>query len=318
MATGLKRIKIRASRMKQVALTHLPVAGNFPSGNVHLRQVGFRSLVQYQEWAARNPERIAEWKRDNEEAVRPAVAFTVAGYCAICDQHVDFHTTTAHGKVNPAGVLIPNWREQLVCPSCQMNNRVRAALHLAIQDFGLTPDKQIYITEQFGMVYRWLRGHFNNVVGSEYLDGEPALRLLGINHQDVEALSLHAGTIDHVFSFDVLEHVPHPLTAFESLARTLRPGGRLIMTVPFTIDKHDTTVRAVMHDDGQIEHYLPIEVHGNPLDPDGGSLCFRHFGWDTLEQLTGAGFADAKVHVYHDRGLGHLGGPQSLISATKA
>jgi SAM-dependent methyltransferase len=156
------------------------------------------------------------------------------------------------------------------------------------------------------------------VIGSEYLDETSGLRLLGINHQDVEALSLEPACIDYILSFDVLEHVPHHPAALASFARTLRPRGRLIMTVPFTINKHDTTVRAEMRDDGHIEHYLPIEVHGNPLDPEGGSLAFRKFGWDILEQLKVAGFADAQVHVYHDRALGYLGGPQSLISAVKA
>lgn len=294
----------------------MPVAGNFPrcSGSAHLDQVGFRSLSQYMEWVAANPARITEWRRDNEAAVPSA--FTVTGYCAICDEDVDFYATS-HGGVTRDGVLQPNWREQLVCPRCHMCNRVRAALHLAIQDFGLTPDRQIYITEQFGMVYRWLRGHFDHVSGSEYLAGAALLQRIGINHQDVQALSLDADSIDYALSFDVLEHVPYPPAAFESFARVLRPGGRLIMTVPFTINKHDTTVRAELRD-GQIEHYLPVEVHGNPLDPDGGSLCFRHFGWDVLEQLERAGFDDAQVHVYHDRALGYLGGPQALFSAVKA
>jgi hypothetical protein len=63
---------------------------------------------------------------------------------------------------------------------------------------------------------------------------------------------------------------------------------------------------------------MPIELHGNPTDPKNGSLCFRHFGWDTLERLNDAGFTAAEVCVYHDRELGYLGGLQMLISAVKA
>jgi hypothetical protein len=319
----LMRVAVPAFRLKSIALAHVPITGDLPrfSGRAHLGAVSFVSFSQFEQWMAANAEQIAEWQREDETALVPGrYAFTIPGYCAICDQAVEFHVTTEYGEVNSAGVVTPNWREQLICPRCHMRNRMRAALHLAIQDCRVTPDKKIYVTEQFGSGYRWLRGHFNDVLGSEYLPPSKAsgYRRLGITHQDVQALSLATDSIDYVLSFDVLEHVPNHLAAFASFARVLRPGGRLVMTVPFTINKYDTSVRAVTQDDGRIKHFLPIEVHGNPTDPINGSLCFRHFGWDTLEQLIEVGFIDARVHVYHNRELGYLGAPQSLISAVKA
>jgi hypothetical protein len=319
----LMRMAAPVFRMTSIALAHVPLKGDFPqfSGKAHLDTASFSSLPQFEAWAAANAERIAEWEREDEEATAPGrFAFTIPGYCAICDQAVDFAATTEYGAANSSGAITPNWREQLICPHCHMRNRMRAALHLAIQELGVTPDKQIYITEQFGNGYRWLRGHFEHVLGSEYLSPRrgPGSRTLGITHQDVQALSLATASFDCVLSFDVLEHVPNPFAAFASFARVLRPGGRLVMTVPFTIKKYDTTVRAMVHDDGRIEHFLPIEVHGNPTDPVNGALCFRHFGWDTLDQLTEVGFTDARVHVYHNRDLGYLGPLPSLISAIKA
>jgi predicted metalloprotease with PDZ domain len=43
---------------------------------------------------------------------------------------------------------------------------------------------------------------------------------------------------------------------------------------------------------GQVEHLLPPEIHGDPVA--GGVLCYYHFGWDLLDQARAAGFAQAR------------------------
>jgi hypothetical protein len=318
----LVRMAVPLYRAKSIALAHVPVTGTFPRllGNARLDTADFASLAEFEAWRAANQELIAGWESEDEAAMPPdRFAFRVAGFCAICDEPVSFVATTEYGSADATGKTRPKWREHLICPCCNMSNRVRAALHFAIQECGMTTGKQIYLTEQFGSNYRWMRGHFEHVWGSEYLSPGKVSgsRMLGITHQDVQELSFAPSSFDYVLSFEVLEHVVDYLAAFASFARVLRAGGRLIMTVPFTIDRYDTTVRAVMHSDGRIEHFLPIEVHGNPTDPINGALCFRHFGWDVLERLTENGFAEAKVHVYHNRQLGYLGGAQTVISATK-
>jgi len=314
------RIRALFYHIRTIAFIHMPLrAHSLPpfSRETHLDSVSFRSFAEFEEWKTSHAELIEKWQLEDEAALPPggSKAFQISGVCAICNTAVDFLTNNEDDRAKRMG---PNWREGLACPLCKMCNRVRASLHLAIQDFGLTPEKQIYTTEQVGLVYRWLRAHFTDVLGSEYLPPGTVqgFRRFGIHHQDVQSLSLATGSVDCIITFDVLEHIPDPPRAFASFARVLRPGGRLVMTAPFTIGKFDTTVRAKMLQDGRIEHLMPIEVHGNPIDPD-GSLCFRHFGWDVLEQLMEAGFADARVHVYHNRELGYLGCFQSLISAVR-
>jgi SAM-dependent methyltransferase len=39
--------------------------------------------------------------------------------------------------------------------------------------------------------------------------------------------------VDTVFSNHVLEHIPHPLTALRHMLRILKPGGQLVLVVPF-------------------------------------------------------------------------------------
>jgi SAM-dependent methyltransferase len=46
---------------------------------------------------------------------------------------------------------------------------------------------------------------------------------------DAESLPLRANTIEYVFSFAAIEHVPHPERVFEEIARVLRPGGVAVL-----------------------------------------------------------------------------------------
>ncbi len=319
----LIRIAVPLFRAKSVAMAHMPIKGSLPRfpDEARLDTFDFESLAEFEAWKTAHREELSTWESEDDAALPPdSFAFGVPGFCAICDESVDFVATTAWSTTDATGKIKINWREHLICPNCNMRNRLRAALHFAIQRFGMEAENRIYITEQFGSTYRWLRGRFKNVTGSEYLSPKRASgsRMLGITHQDVENLSFPRDSFDNILTFDVMEHVPDHLAAFESFARVLRPGGRLVMTAPFTIDKYDTTVRAMVHSNGQIEHFMPAELHGNPTDPINGALCFRYFGWDTLERLIEAGFAEAKVHVYHNANLGYRGGAQTLISAIKA
>ena len=45
-------------------------------------------------------------------------------------------------------------------------------------------------------------------------------------------------SIDVALCTEVLEHVPHPQVAMAELARTIRPGGVLVLTVPFLARLH--------------------------------------------------------------------------------
>jgi SAM-dependent methyltransferase len=206
----------------------------------------------------------------------------------------------------------------MIC-ECGFRNRTRAALQIAIQDLGLDAKRKIYITEQFGITYRWLKGRFPDVTGSEYLfpNRPSGSSLFGINHQDIQALSFSDSSFDFVLSFDVLEHVPDSFAALKEISRITRPGGTLLLTVPFTAEKYQNTVRAEMDSKGKINHILPAEVHGNPTDPKNGALCFRHYGWELLDQLRELYFQDVFARFYYNERLGYRGRDQMVVSAVK-
>lgn len=318
----LARLAVPVFRAQSVALSHLPTKGSVPrfKGRARLATEEFHSKSDYDAWLASSADlRAAERAADAAAVPSGAFAFGTEGYCSICDAPTVFVTSMEYVSTDEDGNVQPNWREHLICKGCGLRSRVRSALQIAIQDVGIRADDAIYITEQFGPTYRWLKGRFNDVTGSEYLKpgSRSGSRHMGINHQDIQALSFGDASFDVLMSLDVLEHVPDNAAAFREIARVLRPGGSLVLTIPFTADKQETTVRAEMAADGTITHNLPVEMHGNPTDPINGALCFRHYGWDALDELRAAGFVDVKVHRYYSADLGHRGDHQILITAKR-
>lgn len=319
----LVRLAVPVFRAQSIVLSHIPRRGAMPrfEGRGRLETQLFHDKSEYDAFLKKSEGALmAERKADAAAVPAGAFAFGLDGYCAVCDHPAVFHTSMEYLSPDEDGHPQPSWRENLLCKSCGLRSRVRAALQIAIQDLGLQKTHALYITEQFGPTYRWLKGRFDNVTGSEFI--RPGFKSgsshAGINHQDVQALSFADASFDFLMSFDVLEHVPDNNAAFGEIARVLKPGGRLLLTIPFTADRDEMTVRAEMGFDGRIFHRLPVEMHGNPTDPLNGALCFRHYGWNTLDHLRAIGFSNVAVHRYHSPDLGHRGQHQLLISATKA
>ena len=173
--------------------------------------------------------------------------------------------------------------------------------------------------EQTSPLYSWLQQQFLEVVGSEYLgDAVPLGRQSrGVRNEDATRLTFDSGRFDFILSFDVFEHVPDYAAAFAESYRCLAPGGTLLFTAPFNRGSDVTVQRATVSSSGEIQHVLEPEFHGDPINPDGGILCFQHFGWDIIEALKAIGFADVKGYFLWSRRLGYLGGEQVLFTAVK-
>ncbi len=89
------------------------------------------------------------------------------------------------------------------------------------------------------------------------------------------------------------------------------------MTAPTDIARSDNLVRAFMSSSGKVTHLMEPEYHGNPMDPKGGSLCYRWYGWQVLDQLREAGFSSAAIMTYWSERFRYFGDPQIAILATR-
>ena len=237
---------------------------------------------------------------------------TVPGVCAPCRRAVDFDATLDGAWQSPDGVLVPNWRDFLRCPSCTMSGRQRMVTQL-LDDWTATASdgrpRAAYMMEQLSALFRWATAGAPEVrwTGSEYVGAGHAggSEVGGLRHEDAERLSFADETFDLVVSCDVLEHMNDPSAALCEVGRVLKPGGTALLTFPMDLSCDRNQRRAEIVD-GSVRHLLPAIYHGNPLSSQ-GSLVFTDFGWEVLGQLRGAGLRDAALYLYWAYELGYLG-----------
>ena len=265
-------------------------------------------------------ERSELWSgRHSRYAIELALASQFAagealpGYCTLCGAETSF----AFRPVASGGM--PNWREELVCPACGLIGRVRSGFSLLLELMGEDAAARVYVTEQASKAYVWLKRRFPEAIGSEfcvdsgkvgsmlaYLAGLIVGERDSIRHEDVRALSMQTGSLDAVACFEVLEHVFEYRTALAEFARVLRPGGVLVVTVPFVVTSPESILRATIDQGGNVRHLLEPEYHGDPINGE-GVLCFHHFGWDLLDAIRAAGFADVGLVDCWAPQLGFMG-----------
>jgi SAM-dependent methyltransferase len=211
-------------------------------------------------------------------------------------------TYLIHCSVTEKGVE-SNLRETCIDSKNGLNSRIRATLYVCFARYSKQElqGKRIYLTEAVTPLFNYLKSNFIHVEGSEFLDADLASGALvnGVRHEDITGMSYGDEQFDIGFCLEVLEHVPDYKKAFTELARITKKGGSFFITVPFLEKSEQTLIRARLKSDGVIEHLLTPEYHGDPVNADGGILCFQHFSWDIGEALKASGFS--KIHFHFIR-----------------
>ncbi|MEX2588148.1 MAG: methyltransferase domain-containing protein [Actinomycetota bacterium] len=207
-------------------------------------------------------------------------------------------------------------REIPSCSGCGSTPRFRAIVSvLTTELFGesmlldqvpLTPHLSgIGLTDWEGYSTRLeTRFHYRNT----YYDQEPKLDIVA---PDPDLI----GSADFLIATDVFEHVPPPVSVgFRNARRLLKPGGVLIMSVPYgtgdqTIehypDLHDFEIleekgRSLLRNrtkDGVIQEFEDPVFHGGP----GLNLEMRRFSKSSLRaELRAAGFTQITFYPAND------------------
>jgi SAM-dependent methyltransferase len=238
------------------------------------------------------------------------------GHCPLCRADTTFALPSTEAGHSP------DLREGLQCARCGINARCRAGLVLALEAVA-GREARVYATEAASRNFVWLQSRFADVHGSEFEPDDEKrqrhtqyLRDLGgrgdVHFEDVTRLTLRDASRDLVVSFDVLEHVPDYRQALREFARVLVPGGALVLTAPFVFELEHTLVRARLREDGEVEHLLEPEYHGDPIGE--GVLCFYHFGWDLLDDTRAAGFSTAEIVLPWAPGYGIFSPSFTLVA----
>jgi SAM-dependent methyltransferase len=199
------------------------------------------------------------------------------GFCPTCAREVTFCADST-------------WlRESYRCSNCGSIPRERALMLTVEARF---PDWRGLIIHESspverGASVRLARECPGYIPSQFYPDQAPRSRLERYRCENLESLTFADESIDLHITQDVLEHVFQPSRVFAEIARTLRPGGAHVFTVPIVNKHRPSVLRARRSGDGGIEHLEPPVYHGNPID-DSGSLVTVDWGFDICERIHAA------------------------------
>jgi hypothetical protein len=216
-----------------------------------------------------------------------------SGVCPVCQRPTLFIAT---------GTWL---RDQYVCLFCWSIPRQRALLHVLNTAFPNWPTLQIHESSPSGAASRRLQRSCPGYLPTQFYPDTPGGSMdQGVRCENLEGQTFADASFDLVITQDVFEHVLNPEPAFAEIARTLRPGGAHVFTVPYYAEQ-TTCVRASAGADGVIYH-LPPEYHRNPIDPD-GSLVVTEWGTSLVDVIYRSSGLITTIHTLNDRSRGIAG-----------
>lgn len=122
--------------------------------------------------------------------------------------------------------------------------------------------------------------------GTEYDPGRIAEGSEPRSYADFQNLHYEDRLFDVVIASDVFEHVRKDEAGYREIHRVLKPGGTLILTVPYYHERQETIQRVDTRGEEDV-HLLEPEYHGG----GGHTLTYRNYGRDLLSLLHRCGFA---------------------------
>jgi len=253
-----------------------------------LKTYSFVSMADYMNWKNNNSKLFENyWIFQNKLGTKQE-NFYLDGICSVCEKYSNFRCTPKNGLVD--------WWVSAQC-ACNFSNLERSVL----TDFFSTYEdsNHTYHVGHYSDFAKWLSEKIKLFTSSQYIDGiESGTSLDGVIIQDITKLSFENNSFDKIICMEILEHIPNHGNALSELFRVLKPNGVLYLTFPWLgMDNYEHKVRAGFNSNGELEHYLEPEYHGDPASTK-GILCFKHFGWRILDEIKFHGFikAEAKFH----------------------
>ena len=221
----------------------------------------------------------ARWLKGGRENMK-----TNFGYCECCEDYTKFHSDTA------------NLRGGYQCVKCKCVPRERALMKVINSIYSDLSNIHIHESSPAARgASLTLRKKCSNYLSSHYWKDPNYTREPHLNI-NLEEQNFSDELFDLVITQDVFEHLPNPTAAALEIHRTLKPGGFFIQTVPLVNGFNNTQRWAKLNDDGEIEWFFKPDYHGNPIDPEGGSPVFWHYGYDLASKLDAwAGFTSIIV-----------------------
>ena len=214
-------------------------------------------------------------------------ALRSSGHCSTCVQEVTF-------------VAQDPWlRDHFRCSNCGSIPRERALMLTVETRFPNWRNLTIHESSpgNRGASLRLSRECSHYIPSQCFPDEKPGSTVGRFRCENLESLTFADESIDLHVTQDVLEHVFHPSKVFREIARTLKPGGAHIFTVPLVNRSRPSALRAQAGEDRRISHLEPPVFHGNPIS-DAGSLVTVDWGFDICRHIfDSSGLFTHVVHI---------------------
>jgi SAM-dependent methyltransferase len=133
--------------------------------------------------------------------------------------------------------------------------------------------------------------------------------------QRLECLSFKPETFDLHITQEVLKHLESPAAAFAEIARTLKPGGAHIFTVPLVRGDQPSRQRVRRTAEGRVEFPEPAVHHGNPEQR--GTLVTMDWGRDIDALIRDASGLETRIIDTDDLEHGMRGEYGHVLMSTK-
>jgi hypothetical protein len=221
-------------------------------------------------------------------ALRRGITF---GFCPICERRTVF-------------IKEGNWlRRHFRCARCLSNPRWRAIISVLENFFPAWRNLSIHESSPGGAASSKIKRECTQCIQTHWFPDVPAGQVKnGYRCENLEQQTFPTASFDLVITQDVFEHILDPARGFAEVARTLKPGGAHVFTIPWYYWK-PTLVRAVRESNGSIRHLTKPAYHGNPIDPH-GSLVVTEWGSDFCDFIYHcSGLTTTAIHI-HDRRQG--------------
>jgi SAM-dependent methyltransferase len=236
----------------------------------------------------------------------PPFVYDRLGHCPICASEVRFRARAAW------------FRDHLFCSDCGSIPRERGLALVLERRFPGWRGLAIHESSPADRgISKKLAREAPGYVSSQFFPGEPlGATVRGFRNENLEALTFADASFDLTITLDVMEHVNQPDQVLREVARTLKPGGAYLFTVPTYKGKLVSERRAHYRADGGVDHLVEPEYHGNPVS-DAGSLVTFHYGHDFAEMIAAWSGLDVEVVRFHDHRHGVIGDFTEVYVATR-
>lgn len=232
--------------------------------------------------------------------------YSKKGFCPICQKTVKFKSDH------------PWFRDNLFCSGCESIPRERALALLLERHFPEWRELAIHESSPGGRgISPKMWTECKQYMPTQFFTKEKiGVVIDGCRNENLEHQTFKKNMFDLVITQDVMEHVNNPDAVFKEVARTLKPGGVYLFTVPTYKERVEGERRSRYMPDGTIEHYSDPEYHGNPVS-DEGSLVTFHYGYDLPELIYQWSGMQVEMSRFHDHHHGIIGEFTEIYMARK-